>query len=157
MVRGSTAKRINTTMKNAEATTEAKTAAVAEQGAQVTLEKASSKQGASQKKGAPKGQTAAKGAKTKAAAPKKEAKAAKKAAKPAPAKKTSAPRAESKGAKILEMIGRAKGATLAEIMKATDWQAHSVRGFISTAGKKHSVKIESSKNEAGQRTYQIGR
>jgi hypothetical protein len=26
-------------------------------------------------------------------------------------------------------------------------QAHSVRGFISTAGKKHSVKIESAKNE----------
>ena len=61
--------------------------------------------------------------------------------------------AESKGAKIMEMIARAKGATLAEIMKATDWQAHSVRGFISTAGKKHNVKIESSKNEAGDRVY----
>jgi len=55
------------------------------------------------------------------------------------------------------MIGRAKGATLAEIMKATDWQAHSVRGFISTAGKKHSVKIESSKNEAGNRVYRIAK
>ena len=51
------------------------------------------------------------------------------------------------------MIGRAKGATLAEIMKATDWQAHSVRGFISTAAKKHGIKIESSKNEAGDRVY----
>lgn len=33
-----------------------------------------------------------------------------------------APRAESKGAKILDLIGRAKGATLAELMKTTGWQ-----------------------------------
>jgi len=44
---------------------------------------------------------------------------------------------------------------LVDPMKATDWQAHSVRGFISTAGKKHSVKIESSKSEAGDRVYKI--
>ncbi|MBI4905577.1 MAG: DUF3489 domain-containing protein, partial [Acidobacteria bacterium] len=105
-------------------------------------------------KGAPKGQKAAKGAKAKAAAPKKEAKASKKAAKPAREK---TPRAESKTAKILEMIGRAKGATLAEIMKAADWQAHSVRGFISAAGKKHSIKIESYKNEAGERVYKTAK
>jgi hypothetical protein len=55
------------------------------------------------------------------------------------------------------MIGRAKGATLGEIMKATDWQAHSLRGLISAAGKKHSVKIESSKNEAGDRIYRIAK
>ena len=93
----------------------------------------------------------------KAAAPKKEAKATKKAAKPARAKEASAPRAESKGAKIMDMIGRAKGATLAEIMKATGWQNHSVRGFISIAGKKHGIKIESSKNEAGDRLYKIAK
>ena len=40
-------------------------------------------------------------------------------------------------------------------MKAAEWQAHSVRGFISTAGKKRGVKIESSKTEAGDRTYKI--
>ena len=67
------------------------------------------------------------------------------------------PRAESKGAKIIEMIGRAKGATLAEIMKATDWQAHSVRGFISTAAKKNRIKIESSKNDSGDRVYKIAK
>jgi hypothetical protein len=118
-------------------------ATVAAQGAHVALEKAPSKKGSTRKKGAPKGKKAAKGAK---------AKAGKKAAKPRNAGAT-APRAESKGAKILDMIGRAKGATLAEIMKATEWQAHSVRGFISTAGKKHGVKIESAKNEAGDRVY----
>jgi hypothetical protein len=138
------------TMTNAE--TNDKAAAVAEQGATVAPEKAPSKKGASHKKGAPK---AKKSAKT--AAPKKEAKASKKAAKPERAAKATAPRAESKGAKILEMIGRAKGATLAEIMKATDWQAHSVRGFISTAAKKHNVKIESSKSEAGDRVYKIAK
>ena len=76
---------------------------------------------------------------------------------PALPKKATAPRAESKGAKIIEMIGRAKGATLAEIMQATDWQAHSVRGFLSTAAKKHALKIKSTKNEVAERTYKFAK
>jgi hypothetical protein len=45
--------------------------------------------------------------------------------------------------------GRA-GATLAEVMKATRWQARSVRGFISgTTGKKMDLPVGSVKNEAG--------
>ena len=139
-------------MTNAEATITENAATVAEQGAHVAPEKASSKKGTTQKKGAPKGHKSAKG-KAKAS-PKKEAKAGKKA-KPTPAKEASAPRAESKGAKILELIGRPKGATLAEIVKATDWQKHSIRGFLSTAAKKHDLKIESTKTEAGDRVYQI--
>src|SRR5271165_676517 len=154
-------------MKKNEAPETTQAAAVAEQGAHVAPEKAPSKKGASQKNGAPKGQKTAKGAKAKAAAPKKaaaakkaaapkkEAKATKKVAKPARAKEASAPRAESKGAMIMALIGRAKGATLAEIMTATGWQKHSVRGFNSIAGKKQGVKIESSKNEAGERLYKI--
>jgi hypothetical protein len=142
-----------TNMMNAEATITENAASVAEQGAHVAPEKASSKKGATHKEGAPKGKKSAKGGKAKAS-PKKTAKAGKRA-KPAPAKETSTPRAESKGAKILELIGRPKGASLAEIMKATDWQKHSIRGFLSTAAKKHGLKIESTKTEAGDRVYQV--
>ena len=139
-------------MTNAAATTTENAATVAEQGATVAPEKASSKKGATQKKGAPKGQKVAKGKAP--ASPKKEAKADKKA-KPAHAKEAGTPHAESKGAKILELIGRPKGASLAELMKTTAWQGHSVRGFLSTAAKKHGLKIESAKTEAGDRIYQI--
>jgi hypothetical protein len=55
------------------------------------------------------------------------------------------------------MIARTKGATLAEIMKATAWQAHSVRGFISTAGKRHTVNIESAKSESRDRVYHVAK
>jgi hypothetical protein len=142
-------------MSETAGTTTENTAAAAAPGANVAPETASLKKGATRKKGAPTGRKAAKGAKAKAAAPKKEAKARKKVFKPARAKKTTSLHPESKGAKILKMIARANGATLAEIMKATSWQAHSIRGYLSTAAKKHSVKIESSKNEAGERLYRI--
>jgi Protein of unknown function (DUF3489) len=89
----------------------------------------------------------------KAATPKKTAKAGMAATKPE--RKTVGPRAESKGAKILALIGRTNGATLTEIMKATDWQAHSVRGFLSTASKKRGLKIESTKNDDGVRNYSV--
>jgi hypothetical protein len=81
---------------------------------------------------------------------------ARKASAKAAASKARAPR-PSKGAKIIEMISRTKGATLSEIMKATHWQAHSVRGFISTAAKKHDITIESAKNEAGDRVYKTAK
>ena len=55
------------------------------------------------------------------------------------------------------MMKRAKGATLAEIMAATGWQAHTVRGFVSILGSKGGEKIESAKNAAGERTYHIAK
>ncbi len=63
-------------------------------------------------------------------------------------------RPEDKNARQVQQAF-AKGATLAEIVKATDWQKHSIRGFLSTAAKKHGLKIESTKSEAGDRVYQI--
>jgi Protein of unknown function (DUF3489) len=138
-------------MTNVEATTTENAAAVAEQGATVAPEKAHPKKGASQKKGAPKGHKALKG-KPKSTS-QKEAKVGKKAAKATRAQEAGAPRAESKGATILAMIGLPKGASMAEIQKATGWLSHSVRGFLSTAAKKHGLKIESTRTEAGDRVY----
>src|ERR1035438_4701593 len=143
------------TMTNADTTTE-QTAAVAEQGAHVAPEKASLKKPASSKRGAPKGQKSAKSGKTKAA-PKKTASATKAAKPPKKATKPKAegPREGSKTAMVLALIQRAKGATLAEIMKATSWQAHSVRGFMAGAMKKAGYTVESFKPEGGERTYSV--
>jgi hypothetical protein len=62
----------------------------------------------------------------------------------------------SKKADIIGLLERAKGATLEELMEATGWQAHSVRGFISgTLGKKLKLKVESFKTDKGDRTYRL--
>jgi hypothetical protein len=58
----------------------------------------------------------------------------------------------SKKDAVIALISRTGGATLDEIMAATGWQKHTVRGFIAILGKK-GAKIESFKNEAGARTY----
>jgi hypothetical protein len=149
-MRGTTAKRRKITMKNPESTISTEAATVVEQGAP---EKVSSKKAPGQTKSVPKSQTVAKDkGKAKAAVPK-EAKA-KKAAKPANAATT--PRPASKGANVLELISRAKGATLAELMQATGWQAHSIRGFISgNLGKKMGLVVESAKREDGERVYSL--
>ena len=66
------------------------------------------------------------------------------------------PREFSKKAIVIEMMRSKYGATLAEIAKATDWQFHSIRGFISgSLTKKMGLKVESAKNEAGERAYRI--
>jgi len=116
----------------------------AERGAHGASAKGTSKKAATRKKGAPKSQKTAKGGK--------------KAAKPARAKETAVPRAESKGAKILALIRRPKGATLAELAKLTGWQNHSIRGYLSgTVGNKMGLTVESTKREDGERVYSINK
>jgi hypothetical protein len=88
-------------------------------------------------------------------APAKKAKPAKnKARAKNAAGKPKADRANKK-AEVLALMKRAKGATLAEIITATGWQPHTVRGFVSTLGKKGGENIESTKSADGERTYRI--
>jgi hypothetical protein len=58
---------------------------------------------------------------------------AKPAHKAASAKKAAPVRRGTKTAKILDLLKRPDGVTLKELTKATGWQAHSVRGFLSGA------------------------
>ena len=88
------------------------------------------------------------------------AKAAKKASpkKKAPkgAKKAKGARDGSKTATILDLLKRKDGATLKALMQATDWQAHSVRGFLSgTLRKKMGLDVASTKSEDGERSYSV--
>lgn len=137
-------------MKNASSTT-TQTAAVADQGAPAAPEKATSKRKASKTKGAPKGQKPA--SKTAAKKPARTSKTTTKKAKDAAA---SVPREFSKKAIVLDLLARKDGATMAEIATATDWQNHSIRGFISgTIGKRMGLAVESTKTEAGDRRYKI--
>jgi Protein of unknown function (DUF3489) len=73
------------------------------------------------------------------------------------AKKTAEQAREgSKKAEVLDLMRRSQGASLAEIMELTGWQAHTVRGFVSgTLIKKLGLKVESFRTEEKERTYRI--
>ena len=65
-------------------------------------------------------------------------------------------RTGTKQERLINMLRRATGATIAEIMEATEWQAHTVRGAIAGALKKKlGLTIVSEKSEPGGRTYRI--
>jgi hypothetical protein len=74
---------------------------------------------------------------------------------PKGAKKATGARDGSKTAKVLDLLKRAGGVTAKELMKATGWQPHSVRGFLSgTIGKKMGLTVTSAKGD-GERSYSI--
>ena len=81
-------------------------------------------------------------------------KAAEKA--PKAARKAGPVRDGSKAAEVLNLLKRPDGVTLKELMKATAWQAHSVRGFLSgSVGKKMGLAVTSAKGDDGVRTYYV--
>src|SRR5260370_42340604 len=64
--------------------------------------------------------------------------------------------ASSKTAKILDLLKRPGGATSKDLMKATGWLPHSVRGFLfGTVRKKLGLTVTSTKGENGERTYSV--
>jgi hypothetical protein len=86
---------------------------------------------------------------------------ARKAAKPpsrrrsAPASPKRVPGPDTKHARIIAMLRTPMGATIAALMTATDWQQHSVRGFLAgVVRKKLSLNLVSEQTDKG-RVYRI--
>jgi len=79
-------------------------------------------------------------------------------AKPLKAAKKPSPKpseASGKLGKVVTLLKRPKGATIADMMKTTGWQAHSVRGAISGAIKKKLKLAVVSEKTGAVRTYRI--
>lgn len=105
-----------------------------------------------------KAKAAAKNERTHAAPTAKTGSKAETKAKPASAASRPTARKNSKTEKILALLKRPGGTTIEAIMKATDWQAHSVRAFLSaTVAKRKGFKVRSDVNARNERVYSITR
>jgi hypothetical protein len=70
--------------------------------------------------------------------------------------KAAGARQGSKTEAVLDLLKRPGGATAKELIKATGWQPHSVRGFLSgVVSKKMALAVTSTKGEDGERTYSV--
>ena len=100
-----------------------------------------------------KSSTSAKGGKTKAAGRPSSAHTAPSKADPGGEQHTAR---VTKHDRILTLLSRRDGATIPELMEASGWQQHSVRGFLAgTVKKKLGLPLTSSKTEGELRRYRI--
>ena len=61
----------------------------------------------------------------------------------------------TKTEKVLALLRQPSGATLTALMRATQWQAHSMRGFISgQLGKRMGLRVKSFRRD-GDRVYRL--
>src|SRR5258705_6723181 len=73
----------------------------------------------------------------------------------APASSRPAPGSDTKHARVIAMLRKPAGATIAAIMALTDWQQHSVRGFLAgIVRKKLGLNLVSDQTDKG-RVYRI--
>lgn len=62
----------------------------------------------------------------------------------------------TKHAQLLQLLNRPEGASIEDMMLATEWQQHSVRGFLAgTVKKKMGLALTSTKVEGEVRRYRI--
>jgi hypothetical protein len=83
-------------------------------------------------------------------------KPAKSSATPAKQSKADTSARSTKQDRVLSLLSQRSGATIPEMMQATDWQQHSVRGFLAgTVKKKLGLALTSSKPNGELRRYRI--
>lgn len=61
----------------------------------------------------------------------------------------------TKSHQIVTLLSCSTGASVPELMKATDWQAHSVRGFMAGTLKKKGMGVASTREDGKDRRYRI--
>lgn len=67
----------------------------------------------------------------------------------------SEPKRETKQSIIINLLSQPDGTTLTDIIAATEWKAHSVRGHLSNLRKKRGLPIETFTTKEGVRGYRI--
>jgi hypothetical protein len=73
-----------------------------------------------------------------------------------PAKSASASRRGSKAATVITLLKAKRGTTIPEMMNATGWQSHSVRGFIAGSLRtRHGLEVISEKRDGEDRRYRL--